>query len=410
MTNKLIGIVMALCFGAVAQVNLTGTVTDGAGGSPLPGVSVALKTLGISDTTDAQGKYQIIATGSKWEGRSSAKIIPGGRVVGNLMRLDILEHSPVTVELFDATGVKITTLFKNGNLAGGTYDINLSASRVAAGLYLIRVRQGNQTWIHRYLPTQTALQRNLTNNAIGASSKGMAKRSDAGAAIDTLVFSKSGYGTIKIPIQSYTGVIDTVLLVITTVTDIDGNVYHMVTIGTQVWMVENLKTTRFSDSAAIPSVTDNNAWGALTTPGYCWFGNDSVNNFNFGALYNWYAVNTGKLAPKGWHVPTDTEWTMLTTYLGGESVAGGKLKVAGLLYWPSPNTGATNETGFSALPGCFRNNSGVSDCLDPNGYWWSSSAYDTAGSWFRYMFYNSANVGRDYNFKKDGFSVRCLRD
>ncbi len=113
MTNKLIGIVMVLCFGAVAQVNLTGTVTDAVGGSPLPGVLVALKTLGISDTTDAQGKWQIIATRSTGAGRSSAKIIPGSRIVGNLLRLNISEPSPVTVELFNATGVKMTTLFKD---------------------------------------------------------------------------------------------------------------------------------------------------------------------------------------------------------------------------------------------------------------------------------------------------------
>ena len=108
------------------------------------------------------------------------------------------------------------------------------------------------------------------------------------------------------------------------VVDIDGNVYHTVTIGTQVWMVENLKTTKYNDGTAIPLVTDNTAWGALTTPGYCWYNNDSATYKNtYGALYNWYAVNTGKLAPTGWHVPTDSEWTVLTTYLGGQSVAGG---------------------------------------------------------------------------------------
>ena len=108
------------------------------------------------------------------------------------------------------------------------------------------------------------------------------------------------------------------------VVDIDGNVYHTVTIGTQVWMVENLKTTRYNDGTAIPLVTDGTAWAALTTPGYCWYNNDSATYKNtYGALYNWYAVNTGKLAPTGWHVPTDSEWTVLTTYLGGESLQAG---------------------------------------------------------------------------------------
>jgi hypothetical protein len=111
----------------------------------------------------------------------------------------------------------------------------------------------------------------------------------------------------------------------TVVTDIDGNIYSTVTIGTQTWMKQDLKTTRYNDGAAIPLVTDNTAWAALTTPGYCLYNNtnnaDSIRTF--GALYNWYAVNTGKLAPTGWHVATDAEWTTLTTYLGGTTVAGG---------------------------------------------------------------------------------------
>ena len=102
-----------------------------------------------------------------------------------------------------------------------------------------------------------------------------------------------------------------------TVTDIDGNVYHLITIGTQVWLVENLKTTRYNDGAPIPLVTDSAAWSLLTTPGYCWYNNDIANKNPNGALYNWFAVNTGKLAPTGWHVPTDAEWTILTTFLGG---------------------------------------------------------------------------------------------
>jgi uncharacterized protein (TIGR02145 family) len=121
-------------------------------------------------------------------------------------------------------------------------------------------------------------------------------------------------------------------------------------------MKQDLKTTRLNDGTVIPMVTDRAAWTALTTPGYCLYNNtnnaDSIRTF--GALYNWYAVNTGKLAPKGWHVPSNAEWTTLTTYLGGDSVAGGKLKEAGLANWITPNVGATNETGFSALPGGLR--------------------------------------------------------
>jgi len=124
------------------------------------------------------------------------------------------------------------------------------------------------------------------------------------------------------------------------VTDIDGNVYDTVKIGTQIWIIENLKTTKYNDGTSIPMVTDSAAWINLTTPGYCWHKNTSASYKNtYGALYNWYAVNTGKLAPKGWHVPSDAEWTTLITYLGGDSIAGGKMKETGMSHWFSPNTG-----------------------------------------------------------------------
>jgi uncharacterized protein (TIGR02145 family) len=198
--------------------------------------------------------------------------------------------------------------------------------------------------------------------------------------------------------------------------DIDGNIYHTVTIGAQVWMVENLKTTRYNDGAVIPLVTDSAAWAALTTPGYCWYNNDSASNANpYGALYNCYVVNTGKLAPAGWHVPTDAEWTVLTTYLGGDSVAGGPLKETGTTHWQSPNTGATNATGFSALPGGYRYSYGtLFNNVGSYGDWWSSTAAGAAGgepgSWNRIMYNDNASVSRGNFFNTSGFSVRCVRD
>jgi len=144
-----------------------------------------------------------------------------------------------------------------------------------------------------------------------------------------------------------------------TLKDIEGNVYPTVNIGTQVWMAENLKTTKYNDGMAMPLVSDNNAWEALKTPGYCWYNNDAAANKNrFGALYNWYTVNTKKLCPAGWHVPNDKEWTTLRTYLGGEEIAGGKLKETGTTHWTSPNTDATNQTEFTALPGGGRRSNG----------------------------------------------------
>lgn len=199
-----------------------------------------------------------------------------------------------------------------------------------------------------------------------------------------------------------------------TVTDIDGNVYHTVTIGTQVWMVENLKTTRCNDGSAIELETDRYHWPFLYSPGYCWYDNDEVNNKNtYGALYNWDAVNTGKLAPVGWHVPSDYEWTTLINYLGGENYAGGKLKETGLNHWDSPNTGATNSTGFTALPGGARTTTSSYNSIGETGYWWSSTEIPnsalSAYAWIMYDFSSSARRNINYEFS-DGLSVRCMKD
>ena len=196
--------------------------------------------------------------------------------------------------------------------------------------------------------------------------------------------------------------------------DSDGNIYTSVQIGTQVWMKENLKTTKFNDGTAIPNVTDDTSWGALTTPAYCWYNNDAATyKATYGALYNWYAVasNGGKnVCPTGWHVPSDVEWTTLSDYMGGESVAGGKLKETGTTHWISPNTGATNETGFTALPGGLRVDSGSCYDIGYGGVWWSSTEDSTSYAWLRYMGFSYTYVGRGYNNKLCGFSVRCVRD
>ena len=195
------------------------------------------------------------------------------------------------------------------------------------------------------------------------------------------------------------------------VTDIDNNTYLTIQIGSQLWMAENLKVTRFRDGTNISYVTDGNAWGSLITPGYCWHSNDVANSAIYGALYNWYGANTGNLCPVSWHVPTDAEWATLTNYLGGENVAGGKLKETGTTHWVGPNMGATNETGFTALPGGYRNNYGTCSYIGINGHWWSSSEGSTTYAWYSYMYYNYTNVYRDFYYGKYyGFSVRCVRD
>ncbi|MCK4699990.1 MAG: fibrobacter succinogenes major paralogous domain-containing protein [Bacteroidales bacterium] len=208
----------------------------------------------------------------------------------------------------------------------------------------------------------------------------------------------TGYGQ-QVVLRTYNG----------TVTDFEGNVYYTVNIGSQTWMAENLKTTKYNDGTAIPLVTDNTTWINLTTPGYCWYDNNEANYKNtYGALYNWYTVNIGKLCPTGWHVPTDAEWSTLIDYLGGESVAGGKLKETGTIYWNSPNTGATNETGFKALPGGLRSVAFYD--IGYYGRWWSATEQDAASAWIRVLANGNGIVFSSNNGKSAGFSVRCLRD
>lgn len=198
--------------------------------------------------------------------------------------------------------------------------------------------------------------------------------------------------------------------------DYDGNTYSTVNIGSQVWTVENLRTAHYSNGDPIPNVTGGTEWMGLTTGAWVWFMNDNQNENDFGKLYNWYAVSDPRgLCPSGWHVPTDTEWQTLIDFLGGWEIAGGKLKTTGTLeagtgLWASPNTGATNESGFSALPGGIRDSDSQFHFLNSIGYWWSSIDLSNESAWERVMYYDGIHVARHGFLKTKGFSVRCLQD
>jgi len=184
-----------------------------------------------------------------------------------------------------------------------------------------------------------------------------------------------------------------------------------IVIGTQQWMEKNLEVVTYRNGNIIPQVTDPTAWAALTSGAWCYYNNDVANGAIYGKLYNWYAVNDPRgLAPTGWHVPTDAEWTTLETTLGGTAVAGGKMKTTGITRWTTPNTGATNESGFAGLPGGSRFSDGAFGSVGNNGCWWSSSGNSTASAWFRYLDYGNGTITRNSAIKRYGFSVRCLRD
>ncbi len=212
----------------------------------------------------------------------------------------------------------------------------------------------------------------------------------------------TGYGSIL-----------TLTTIDTTITDIDNNRYLIVQIGTQVWMAENLKTTRYNDGVGIPLVTDDVEWANEQIGAYCYYNNDPANAAVYGALYNWFVVQSGNLAPAGWHVPTDGEWVTLLNFLGGKNIAGGKMKEQGLAHWSDPNTGADNSSGFSGLPG------GERICIlqlvfydevQIFGNWWSANGNSGEKASFFSLYYMSPFVQSSIVGKTTGYSIRCIRN
>jgi uncharacterized protein (TIGR02145 family) len=193
--------------------------------------------------------------------------------------------------------------------------------------------------------------------------------------------------------------------------DYDGNIYTTIEIGTQIWLVENLLTTSYNNGTSIPNITDNTLWTNATSGAYAWYDNDAASYKNvYGALYNWFAVDDiNALAPTGTRVADKTDWDLLISFVGGSSIAGGKLKEAGLTHWDSPNSGATNEYGFTALPGGYRRgDAGTFETLGDNGLWWADFEVTTKAQ--RYYMQSAAfTVQSDAALTKPwGHSVRCI--
>jgi uncharacterized protein (TIGR02145 family) len=195
------------------------------------------------------------------------------------------------------------------------------------------------------------------------------------------------------------------------VTDIEGNIYYTITIGSQIWMAENLKTVKYNNNTELTNIKDNSSWALLSTPAYCWFDNDITKNKSlYGALYNWYAVNTGLLCPTGWRVPGKNDFETLINFLGGQAVAGGKMKAT--IIWLGNYS--NNSSGFSALPGGHRNEEGMFPVLDleTKGFWWTSDKYENDEQ--KALQYNlyvlDSDVYTGANKKSEGMSVRCIKN
>ena len=199
------------------------------------------------------------------------------------------------------------------------------------------------------------------------------------------------------------------------VTDIEGNVYKTVIIENQEWMAENLKVTKYNDGTKINIEPNSNNWSTNNQPTYCFFNNDSTYNSKYGNLYNWYVikdeVNINKnVCPIGWHVPSEIDWNILINYLGGEKIAGGKLKEIQITSWNQTNENTTNSSLFTALPSGYRNNGGNFGSIGNYGYWWTSTELNSIDAYYKGMYSNSESISTNNSNKKLGLSIRCIKD
>jgi uncharacterized protein (TIGR02145 family) len=245
------------------------------------------------------------------------------------------------------------------------------------------------------------------NTAPGGTGLGAFTTTLTGLTANTLYYARA-YAT-NVAGTSYGGEVN----VFTAVTDVDGNVYNTVTIGSQIWMTENLKVTHYRNGDLLPNVTDIVEWNSLSTGAYCNYDNDLNNGAIYGSLYNWYAVNDPRqIAPPGWHVPSIAEWTVLYTHLGltqpEDTVAGGKMKEAGTVHWLTPNKGANNSSGFTALPSGVRAYNGTFNALGIACVW----RINAVASWAAMpsLYYANAGLSFGSNCMSCGNSVRCIKD
>ncbi|WP_441900717.1 fibrobacter succinogenes major paralogous domain-containing protein [Pedobacter psychrotolerans] len=228
----------------------------------------------------------------------------------------------------------------------------------------------------------------------------------AGKAIITAYQAQSGiYSAYSISADLF--VTDAVIA--ETLTDVDGNVYKTVKLGNQTWMMENLRTAHYRDKTPIQNVIGNSDWSTQSSGAYCTYNNNPELGKTYGFLYNWYAVNNNhQLAPQGWHIPTNAEWNVLYDYIGGDRYSGSKIQESGVSHWID-DTGASNSTKFTGLPGGKRNGNGTYENLSYNAYWWTTTTNSTGTAQY-YNLYVKGYIEVAESFKNLGYSIRCIKD
>jgi uncharacterized protein (TIGR02145 family) len=421
---------------SLCMADISGIVTD-TGATPISGAVVRLEKGGQTATTEADGGFTLVTSAAILQGKSaSLRNGLSARITGNVMTMIIAQQAVIEVMAFDLNGKALSIARRM--MDAGRHDIALP--RQGAGIYLFKVKAGN----NEFLLKANAVGGKTYGSSIsaqGSSPKSLTKQANATAAIDDIIAAtKTGYLNYRMEVKnSDTGGIAIKMIASAgTITDTDGNVYQTVNIGNQEWMAENLKVTKYNDGSPITKISIGSTWDSClytNTPSYCYYNNttkaDSIKRY--GALYNWYAVsstNPKKIAPTGWHVPSDSEWTILEKYLvrngynwDGTRDTARQNKIAKTLSaktdWVAYTTAGTigrdvtmnNSSGFSAIPGGGRYFDGSGyNCRGFFGYWWCATERDTTNAWYRFLYFDCDYLDRYYDRKNCGFSVRLVRD
>jgi uncharacterized protein (TIGR02145 family) len=417
-----------------AAINYSITFTGSGASTTVGDVVVQNLTKGTTVTVPAGNTLDLSVVTTAIEplnaNDETIRVYPNSLEGSSILSFFAKQDGITQINVYSLDGRKLISI--NQNLQAGSNSFQLSLPR---GSYAIQVLGNEYTYSIKMINQSASLSKPKityigTEKPLSAVQQ-KSKRSSLGTTTmtykicDRLLYkgTSGNYSTVVTDVPSASKTINFDFIACT---DADGNNYKVVKIGTQTWMVENLKTTKYNDGTAIPNVTDNAAWTNLSTPAYCWYHNDATTYKNtYGALYNWFTVNTAKLAPAGWHLPTDDEWRTLEIYLmaNGYNYDGttsdnkyGKSLAANTNWATFKDTGVigddltkNNSTGFSALPGGNRSSAGSFGELGSNGFWWSSTLI-SSNAWYRHMNYDICGVYGNTNSKTYGYSVRCVKD
>jgi uncharacterized protein (TIGR02145 family) len=412
---------------SLCMPNISGIVTD-TGTTPISDAVVQLEKGGQTAPTGADGSFTLVTSTADLHGKSTS--LPNGfsaRIIGNLMTVTIAERTVVEIANFDLNGKSLSTVRKA--LDAGSHFISFPYR--GSGIYLYKVKSGNREFVLKSIAIGGVLSGSAVSSQ-GPSSNRLAKQVMSISDInDVIAATKTGYLNYRVAVTNSdtSGIAIKMVASAGTVTDEDGNVYQTVRIGNQEWTVENLRVTKYNDGSPIPLNASITPWNLDTTPKYCFYQNttnlDSIKKY--GALYNYYVVNTGKLAPAGWHVPTDTEWTVLENHLiaigynWDGTITNNKIakSMAAKTDWNTinANTGTVgfdltknNRSGFSGLPGGLRAYDGRFLDKSIYSFWWSAGKIDAP------IFGRSLRTNDDFLRRGDddnhnyGYSVRLVKD